>query len=78
MSIVTKKSLFLAWLPALLIAAGAIVAFVRVQTHAEDPAKHLTRETLQEEYVPRTEVDHRFEAQMELLRSIDQNVRDLK
>lgn len=75
---VTKKNFFLAWIPLVLIAVGAIVAFVRVQTHAEDPLKHLTRQTLQQEYVPRTEIDYRLEAQMELLKRIDTNVKDLK
>jgi hypothetical protein len=42
-----------------LCAAGAVL--VRAQVHAEDAQKHLTREVLQREYVPRTELDYRLD-----------------
>ena len=43
------------------LAAGFISAFAVFGVHAEDPKKHLTREVLQREYIPRTELDHRLE-----------------
>ena len=43
------------------LAAGIISTFAVLGVHAEDPQKHLTREVLQHEYVPRTELDHRMD-----------------
>jgi uncharacterized protein HemX len=50
--------------------AGGLTAFTKVQVHAEDPAKHVTREHLQHEYVPRQELDHRLDAQDKALDQI--------
>jgi hypothetical protein len=41
--------------------AGAIATTAVLGVHAEDTKQHLTREVLQREYVPRTELDHRME-----------------
>jgi hypothetical protein len=41
--------------------AGAIGTVAVLGAHAESTEKHLTREVLQHEYVPRTELDHRME-----------------
>jgi hypothetical protein len=59
------------------VAAGLIAAFVRVQTHAEDPQQHITREHLQEEYVPRRELDHRLDAQDRALDKIQRSIDNL-
>ena len=45
----------------LTLAVGAIGTVAVLGAHAEDNQKHLTREVLQHEYVPRTELDHRLD-----------------
>lgn len=56
---------------------GGMAAFVRTQVHAEDSKQHLTREVLQQEYVPRQELDHRLTAQDKALEQIQQSIGDL-
>lgn len=76
-----KQKIVVNWsliLTIILAAIGGVAAFVRVQNHAVDPAQHLTRETLQREYVPRQELDHRLDAQDRDLEDIKQGIRDLK
>lgn len=73
-----KKITWMALIPALVLAVGLVAAFVRVQAHTEDSAKHLTREILQDEYVPRQELDHRLDAQMEVLTTIRDDVKELR
>lgn len=41
--------------------AGAIGTVAVLGAHAEDGQRHLTREVLQREYVPRTELDYRLD-----------------
>lgn len=77
----TARQKKIAWgslIPCIVLGAGIIAAFVRVQVHAEDAKQHLTRETLQEEYVPRRELDHRFDAQMKVLTDIRDDVKELR
>ena len=45
----------------LTLAVGAIGTVAVLGAHAESQEKHLTREVLQHEYVPRTELDHRLD-----------------
>ncbi len=73
-----KKFTWLALVPIAVLAVGIIVAFVRVQVHAEDVKQHMTREVLQEEYVPRNELDHRLDAQMKVLTDIRDDVKELR
>lgn len=73
-----KKWTWLSLIPALLLAAGLIAAFVRVQAHTEDEAKHLTREILGHEYVPRMELDYRLDAQMDILTEISDDVKEIR
>ena len=56
---------------------GGLTAFVRTQVHAEDAKQHLTRETMQQEYVPRQELDHRLTAQDKALEQIQMSIGDL-
>ena len=51
-----KNHTWIAFIPAVLLGAGLVASFVRVQVHAEDDKQHLTREVLAEEYVPRPEI----------------------
>lgn len=73
-----KKIAWLAFIPALVLAVGLIAAFVRVQVHAQDDKQHLTRQEMQEEYVPRNELDHRLDAQMKVLGAIHDEVKELR
>jgi hypothetical protein len=73
-----KKLAWLALIPAVVLVVGIIAAFVRVQTHADDNQQHVTRHELQEDFVPRNELDHRLDAQMRLMEDIHSDVKDLK
>jgi hypothetical protein len=65
----TKKIAWLSFIPALVLVAGIVASFVRVQVYASNANQQLTN--LEEKYVPRTELDHRME-------SIQSDVTDIK
>jgi hypothetical protein len=74
-----KKNITLALVVTLLtVGAGAVATITTLKVHAQDTKQHITREVLDEDFVPRTELDYRLDAQMKVLERIDDNVKELK
>ena len=68
----SKKIACLSLIPAIVLAAGIIASFVRVQVYASNANREL--QNLDKKYVPRTELDHRLDAMHEDIVDIKEGV----
>lgn len=69
----------------LVLVGGFAATIARLEAHAATAGKHLTRQALQQEYVPRPElertqegIDDKFEAQDKKLDDIHGDVKDIQ